>query len=78
MSESWIALISVAVGIGALVGAIVGVVFYARTAPATAKRETYGLAESVGVVAGSDLDWQLFYADYDRYRSEHLLPGEGR
>jgi hypothetical protein len=34
------------------------------------------------VVAGSDLDWQLdirrFYRDYDRYRSEHLLPGEGR
>lgn len=34
------------------------------------------------VVAGADLEWQLdirrFYRDYDRYRSEHLLPGEGR
>lgn len=33
MSESWIAVISAAIGIGALIGAIAGVVFYARTTP---------------------------------------------
>jgi hypothetical protein len=56
MSESWIAVISIAVGIGALIGAIAGVVFYARTAPGpdTAQRDPYDLAESVNVV--SDLD----------------------
>jgi hypothetical protein len=48
---------------------------------------TYGdgaleVAEAAGVVAGSDLDWQLdlarIYRDYDAYRAEHRLPGESR
>jgi hypothetical protein len=56
MSESWIAIISVGIGIGALIGAIAGVVLYARTTPgpSTAERDPYDLAESVGVM--SDLD----------------------
>lgn len=33
------------------------------------------------VVAGSDLEWQLdlnrIYRDYDAYRLQHRLPGEG-
>jgi hypothetical protein len=40
------------------------------------------VAEAAGVVAGSDLDWQLdlarIYRDYDAYRAEHRLPGESR
>lgn len=39
-----------------------------------------GLAQAVGVVAGSDLDWQLdvakFQRDYDAYRYGCRLPGE--
>lgn len=41
-----------------------------------------GLARAVGVVAGSDLEWQLdvakFQRDYDAYRFGCRLPGEGR
>jgi hypothetical protein len=40
------------------------------------------LAQAAGVVAGSDLDWQLdvarFQRDYDAYRFGCRLPGEGR
>jgi hypothetical protein len=45
-------------------------------------RSTPSVAEAAGVVAGSDLDWQLdlarIYRDYDAYRAEHRLPGESR
>lgn len=48
--------------------------------PFTADRE--GIRDAPTVVAGPDLEWQLnlarIYRDYDAYRLQHRLPGEGR